>query len=140
MMECGISLPPLPHQSNGGKSSIGITESENLHKVGGSLKRLRQAQALLWQGKVDETMALFDGMQRKTTRKTFALIWKSIVIALSTMTTTKRRASVPLVLGQLNRPLSKLTVESKYLALNGRRKMCPKSWPTALPISMDYSL
>lgn len=32
---------------------------ENLYKVGGSLKRLRQAEALLWQGQVDATMALF---------------------------------------------------------------------------------
>lgn len=39
--------------------------NENLQKVGGSLKRLRQAEAYLWQGQVDETLALFTGMQRK---------------------------------------------------------------------------
>jgi hypothetical protein len=38
---------------------------ENLHKVGGSLKRLRQAEALLWKGQVDETLALFADMTRK---------------------------------------------------------------------------
>jgi len=32
---------------------------ENLHKVGGSLKRLRQAETLLWQGQVDAAKALF---------------------------------------------------------------------------------
>lgn len=32
---------------------------ENLHKVGGSLKRLKQAQAFLWKGEVEETKALF---------------------------------------------------------------------------------
>jgi hypothetical protein len=32
---------------------------ENLYKVGGSLKRLRQAEALLWRGIVDATLALF---------------------------------------------------------------------------------
>lgn len=32
---------------------------ENLHKVGGSLQRLNQAENLLWQGKVDDTIALF---------------------------------------------------------------------------------
>lgn len=36
---------------------------ENLEKVGGSLKRLAQARSLLWQGKVDETLALFEGAQ-----------------------------------------------------------------------------
>ena len=38
---------------------------ENLHKVGGSLKRLHQAETLLWQGKVDETLALFEPLQKK---------------------------------------------------------------------------
>jgi hypothetical protein len=37
---------------------------ENLEKVGGSLKRLAQARSLLWQGKVDETLALFEDCQR----------------------------------------------------------------------------
>jgi hypothetical protein len=37
---------------------------ENLYKVGGSLKRLKEAEFLLWQGKVAETMALFEPMQK----------------------------------------------------------------------------
>jgi hypothetical protein len=32
---------------------------ENLYKVGGSLKRLRQAEALLWRGQVDAVVELF---------------------------------------------------------------------------------
>lgn len=39
--------------------------NENLHKVGGSLKRLRQAEALLWKGQVDDTIALFEDCQKK---------------------------------------------------------------------------
>ena len=39
--------------------------NENLHKIGGSLKRLRQAEALLWTGQVDETLVLFAEMKRK---------------------------------------------------------------------------
>lgn len=39
--------------------------NENLHKVGGSLKRLQQAEALLWKGQVDETIALFENCQKK---------------------------------------------------------------------------
>lgn len=38
---------------------------ENLHKVGGSIKRLNQAEALLWVGKVDETLELFEQRQKK---------------------------------------------------------------------------
>ncbi len=38
---------------------------ENLHKVGGSLKRLNQAEAWLWVGKVDETLKLFEASHKK---------------------------------------------------------------------------
>ena len=38
---------------------------ENLGKVGGSLNRLNQAEALLWQGKVEETLALFEPLTSK---------------------------------------------------------------------------
>jgi hypothetical protein len=39
--------------------------NENLQKVGGSIKRLRQAEAYLWKGQVAETIALFIDMKRK---------------------------------------------------------------------------
>lgn len=38
---------------------------ENLHKVGGSIKRLNQAETLLWQGKVDEALTLFEPLKKK---------------------------------------------------------------------------
>lgn len=38
---------------------------ENLHKVGGSNQRLEQAKSLLWQGKVDETLAWFSPLKKK---------------------------------------------------------------------------
>jgi len=38
---------------------------ENLHKVGGSIKRLNQAESLLWRGQVMETLMLFKNCQRK---------------------------------------------------------------------------
>lgn len=38
---------------------------ENLHKVGGSIKRLNQAEVLLWQGQVEAAIALFNNSQRK---------------------------------------------------------------------------
>jgi hypothetical protein len=38
---------------------------ENLHKVGGSIKRLHKAEAMLWQGKVDDTIALFKECKRR---------------------------------------------------------------------------
>lgn len=41
---------------------------ENLHKVGGSIKRLKQAEALLWQGKVSEAQALFIDLSSKQAR------------------------------------------------------------------------
>jgi hypothetical protein len=41
---------------------------ENLGNVGGSLKRLNQAESLLWQGKIDETLALFEPLSKKSAR------------------------------------------------------------------------
>lgn len=38
---------------------------ENLHKVGGSLKRLNQAEALLWRGQVEAAIALFADCKHK---------------------------------------------------------------------------
>lgn len=38
---------------------------ENLHKVGGSNQRLRQAKNYLWQGFVDDAIALFDDLKKK---------------------------------------------------------------------------
>lgn len=38
---------------------------ENLHKVGGSIKRLNQAEALLWLGKVNAALGLFEDSQKK---------------------------------------------------------------------------
>ena len=41
---------------------------ENLHKVGGSLKRLKQAENLLWHGKVESTLQLFSHLKKKVAR------------------------------------------------------------------------
>lgn len=41
---------------------------ENLYKVGGSNRRIYQAKKFLWQGKVDETLALFSPLQKKQAR------------------------------------------------------------------------
>ncbi len=38
---------------------------ENLHKVGGSNQRLRQAKNFLWQGLVNEAIAVFDDLKKK---------------------------------------------------------------------------
>ena len=43
--------------------------NENLHKVRGSLKRIDLAKKLLWQGKVDETIALFIDLKHKQAQK-----------------------------------------------------------------------
>ena len=43
--------------------------NENLHKVGGSLKRIRQAEAFLWEGKVEEASQLFEGLKSKQAKR-----------------------------------------------------------------------
>ncbi len=42
---------------------------ENLHKIGGSLKRLNQAEALLWTVQVDAAIALFKDCAKKQAKK-----------------------------------------------------------------------
>lgn len=49
---------------------------ENLFKVGGSLKRLRQGETFLWQGKVNRAIALFQQECPKRARKFLAYIEK----------------------------------------------------------------
>lgn len=38
---------------------------ENLYKVGGSRKRIKQAEALLWRGRVEEAIVIFDNCHRR---------------------------------------------------------------------------
>ena len=48
---------------------------ENLYQVGGSLKRLKQAEAFLWTGPIDATLALFDDSPRKQAQN-FCGYWR----------------------------------------------------------------
>lgn len=49
---------------------------ENLYKVGGSLKRLKAAEAFLWEGSVNETKALFMGLKIKQAKNFIAYLDK----------------------------------------------------------------
>lgn len=49
---------------------------ENLYKVGGSLKRIKQAEVLLWTGQVDAAIALFTDCHRKQARNFCAYLDK----------------------------------------------------------------
>jgi hypothetical protein len=42
---------------------------ENLYKVGGSLKRLHEAETLLWRGKLNQVLALFDSLKKPQAHK-----------------------------------------------------------------------
>lgn len=61
----GIWSRSLPQPPAVGKFWTGITEQENLYKVGGSLKRLKQAEALLWEGQVEAVKTLFTNCRLK---------------------------------------------------------------------------
>lgn len=49
---------------------------ENLYKVGGSLRRLKQVETKLWQGQVDEALASFTHCHRKQTDNFRAYVTK----------------------------------------------------------------
>jgi hypothetical protein len=45
---------------------------ENLYKIGGSLKRLKAAESLLWQGRIEPIQALFNNCRGKQAKKFIA--------------------------------------------------------------------
>jgi len=49
---------------------------ENLHKVGGSIQRINKAKSLLWQGKIDDAIALFAECQIKQAENFSAYLQK----------------------------------------------------------------
>lgn len=49
---------------------------ENLYKVGGSLKRIKAAESLLWSGAIEETKALFTNCRGKQVKNFFAYLDK----------------------------------------------------------------
>ncbi len=49
---------------------------ENLHKVGGSIKRIKEAEELLWTGQVDATIALFSNLSKKQAKNFCAYLEK----------------------------------------------------------------
>lgn len=91
---------------------------ENLFKVGGSLKRLHQAEALLWHGDVEAVRALARWLSSLARRLTFAPISTIIAPALSTTPTAKPCSSNPFLLAlvQLSLPLSQI---DRRLKLSG---------------------
>jgi hypothetical protein len=80
--------------------------NENLQKVGGSLKRLKQAETLLWNGQLEETIALFAPLKSSQAQNFCLYLDKlSIVLGLSITITTRRKGLLQLVQGPLNQPL-----------------------------------
>ncbi len=136
MTAFGTLCNSLPRPSSDEKSWIGITDAENLHKVGGSIKRLNQAQALLWKGQVDETLALFEECQKKQAQN-FCQYLRSPSTTKASITIIFRHNSfAPLAPVQSNLPSSRLTVVSKSLERSGTLKTFHKSLPIAALTSM----
>ena len=69
MMESGIYLLRLAQSSSDKKFEGWFDLKENLFKVGGSLKRLRQAEKLLWHGLVEAVKDLLSRECPKRARK-----------------------------------------------------------------------
>ncbi len=76
MMGCGISLGKLPPLSPAAKFSTGITSRRISCIVGGSLKRLTEAESFLWHGQLEAAKALFADCRRKQARNFEAYLTK----------------------------------------------------------------
>lgn len=68
-------------------------DKENLYKVGGSFKRLKKAEVLLWQGQVQATQALFTNCKGKQARIS-VLIYSAIAKELLITAIAKLNKSV----------------------------------------------
>ena len=97
---------------------------ENLGKVGGSIKRLNQVEALLWKGKVGRAIEEFDDWKHEKVSNFVAYLRKHRhrIVNYDYYQSEGSR----LALEQLNRLLNRLAGELKSQVLNGKLKMFPK--------------
>ena len=64
-----LTFPLYPNTTVELRARCKISVVENLYKVGGSNRRIHEGKKLLWQGKVDETLALFSPLKKKQAQK-----------------------------------------------------------------------
>jgi len=95
---------------------------ENLEKVGGSLKRLAQARSLLWQGKVDETLALFETCQHHQAH-CFCQYLRKHRHRIVNYAYLQAEGIARLAREPLNQRLNKLIVGSSFQGHDGSRNM-----------------
>jgi hypothetical protein len=109
---------------------------ENLHKVGGSLKRLKQAQALLWQGKVEQAIELLCTLNRRQAQR-FCQYLREQQHRLVHYEYYQAEG-MPIGSGAVESLVKQIDrAEPKYQELSGRKNMSLKCWLTAVPISID---
>ncbi len=90
---------------------------ENLHKVGGSIKRLKAAENFLWHGFLDAALREFDGLKASESRSFGTISTNTVVVFLTTSAISDWE--FPLALGMSNLELSKWELESSYQVLVG---------------------
>lgn len=93
--------------------------NQNLHKIGGSIKRLNQAEAFLWQGQVDEAIALFENSAKKQAHNFCEYLSKHRHRIVNYDYFQRCCGFAPLVQVQLSLPSSRLTDGFKYQVHNG---------------------
>ena len=105
---------------------------ENLHKAGGSLKRLKDAENLLWHGFIDAASREFDGVKNKKFPKFQSYL-------------TKHRDRIPSydTYQKLGIPIGSGDVESKIKQVGARVKLSGARWnrqnvPTILRLRCAY--
>ena len=108
---------------------------ENLHQVGGSRKRLQQAEALLWRGQVDATIDLFITLKGKQA-KNFCHYLEKHRHRIVNYAYYQAKGICSIVSGALNRPSNKLTDAFKFLERSGRLTMFLKYWLIGLLIAL----
>ena len=111
---------------------------ENLYKVGGSLKRLKQAEALLWQGQVEAASALFTDCRNKQAKNFCTYLNQQRFLGLSTTAITKPNKYALSAQALWSRQLSRLAPGLKFLGHSGKPSMLIRCFRYVALILMDY--
>jgi len=106
---------------------------ENLHKVGGSLKRLRQAETLLWQGQVDAAKALFADCTTKQAQNFINYLDKHCDRIVNYQYYQAEQIC-SIGSGAVESAVKQIDRRTKSQALSGTRRMFLKCWLTVVLI------
>jgi len=132
MTEFGTSSTKLPLTVNVGNSRL-VSLNGEFAQGGGSLKRLRQAETLLWQGQVDAAKALFADCTTKQAQNFINYLDKHCDRIVNYQYYQAEQIC-SIGSGAVESAVKQIDRRTKSQALSGTRRMFLKCWLTVVLI------